>query len=257
MVLNIQWVAFCTLFYREIGRIFRIWTQTLLPSHITVILYFLIFGHVMGARVGLISGVPYASFIAPGLILMSIINNAYANVSNSFFTAKFVRNIEEMLVSSMSSLTLLLGFLSGGVVRGVLVGVGVALVSLFFAPLKVYSYFYLISIVLLTAIIFSSLGLLNALYAKKFDDVTFIPTFVITPLIYLGGIFYSVEMLPPFWRKISYFNPILSMVDIFRYSLLGISEIPVHNALMALTAVAFGLFLACYVFLHKGYGVQN
>ena len=255
--MNIQWVAFYTLFSRETSRIFRIWSQTLLPSHITVMLYFLIFGHVMGARVGMVSGVSYSSFIAPGLILMSIINNAYANVSNSLFTSKFVRNIEEMLVSSMALWILLVGFLSGGILRGLLVGAGVACVSLFFAPLKIYSYFYLTSIVLLTAIIFSSLGFLNALYAKKFDDVTFIPTFVITPLIYLGGIFYSVEMLPPFWRKISYFNPILSMVDIFRYSLLGISQVPVHNALLALCGVSVVLLLACYWCLHKGYGIQG
>ena len=251
-----RWISFQTLLRREIFRIFRIWTQTLLPSPITVILYFLVFGHFMGARVGLMNGVTYPTFIAPGLIMMAIINNSYANTANSFFVSKFARNIEELFVSSMSPLMILLGFCLGAVFRGVLVGILVTIVALWFIDLQIHNIFYLIAVVFLTAMSFSLMGLLNGIYARSFDDVNIIPTFVLTPLIFLGGTFYSLEVLSPFWQKVSHLNPIFSMVNVFRYSLLGFSDVSAGNALFFLTAVTVFLFWYCRHCLVRGVGIR-
>lgn len=250
-------IAFFTLVRREVSRFFRIWTQTLLPSPISISLYFIIFGGLIGSRIGELEGYSYISYIAPGLIMMAIINNAYANVVASFFGAKFQKNIEEMYVSPMSANTILLGFVIGGVVRAMTVGLIVMVVAFFFADLHLYHGWIILFVALLTALLFSLAGLLNAIFSKKFDDISIIPTFVLTPLTYLGGVFYSIHMLPDFWQKISYFNPMLYMVNAFRYGMLGVSDID------AKTSIIFILFF-CIIFyiinlwaLKKGWGIKN
>lgn len=249
-------IPFQTLFSREVSRIFRIWTQTLLPSPITVMLYFLVFGHFMGQRVGLMHHVSYPTFIAPGLIMMTIINNTYANASNSFFVSKFAKNIEELFVSSMSPLMILLGFALGAMFRGILVGILVTIVALCFTDLQIYNLWCLIMIIFLTTMIFALTGLLNGIYARNFDDVNLVPTFILTPLIFVGGTFYGLEVLSPFWQTVSYFNPIFSMVNVFRYSLLGFSDVPITHALISLAGVTIFLFWYCHHCLTRGVGVR-
>jgi len=250
-------VAYQTMVVKEVSRFMRIWIQTLLPPAISMTLYFIIFGNLIGSRIGEMGGLSYMQYIAPGIIMMSIINNAYANVVSSFFGAKFQKHIEEMLVSPIPNYLILAGYITGGVTRGLLVGLIVSIVALFFTELEVYSYTLMISVVLLTSILFSLGGMINGIFAKKFDDISIIPTFILTPLTYLGGVFYSIDLLPEFWQKMSLLNPILYMVNAFRYGMLGVSDIDIGYAfaIIGLFVVAlsfFNLFL-----LNRGIGLKS
>lgn len=247
-----QWIAFITILRKEIKRFTRIWVQTLLPPAITMILYFVIFGKLIGSRIGDMSGFSYIEFVAPGLIMMAVITNAYANVSSSFFSAKFQRSIEELLVSPTPNYIILLGYVMGGVARGVAVGLIVTLMSLFFADLHIHHWFTTLFIVLMTSILFSIAGFINAIYANTFDDVSIIPTFVLTPLTYFGGVFYSINLLPEFWQQVSVFNPILHMVNAFRYGMLGISDLNIGMALVGLTLIVVVLFAVALHLLKTG-----
>jgi ABC-2 type transport system permease protein len=249
-------VALFTLTKREIVRFFRIWTQTLLPSPISIILYFVIFGNLIGPRIGAISGFNYMDYIAPGLIMMAIINNSFSNVVASFFGAKFQRNIDEMYVSPMASWVILLGFLLGGITRGCLVGAIVTIVALFFTDLHLYHVGITILVVFFTAMLFSLGGLLNAIFSRKFDDINIIPTFILSPLTYLGGVFYSIDMLPSFWQKVSYFNPILYMINVFRYGMLGTSDVPVLPSLSFIIACNIVLYCVTLHLLKKGTAIK-
>ncbi len=253
---SINAVALYTLTRKEIVRFFRIWTQTLLPSPIAIVLYFVIFGNLIGPRIGEIAGHHYIQYIAPGLIMMAVINNSFSNVVASFFGAKFQRNIDEMYVSPMASWVILLGFLFGGMARGCLVGLIVTLVALFFTDLHLYHLGVTLLVVLLTSMLFSLGGLINAIYSRKFDDINIIPTFILTPLTYLGGVFYSTQMLSPFWQKISYFNPILYMVNVFRYGILGTSDVPVLPSLGFIFVCNVVLYLFVLHLLTKGTAIK-
>lgn len=254
---HLNWIALCTLTRREIGRFFRIWTQTLLPSPISMILYFAIFGGLIGPRIGVIDGYQYIEYIAPGLIMMTVINNAFSNVVASFFGTKFQKSIEEMYVAPMASWVILLGFIIGGIVRGCMVGLIVTFVALFFTKLHVHSISVIVLSVILTAMLFSLAGLVNAIFSRKFDDISIIPTFVLTPLTYLGGVFYSMHMLSPFWQKLSYFNPILYMVNAFRYGMLGVSDVPVVTSLLLIGLCCVTLFLWTWHLLVKGTAMKS
>lgn len=250
-------IPFLTLARKEISRYLRIWQQTFFPPIITTTLYFVIFGNLIGGRIGNMDGYAYIDFIVPGLILMSIITNSYANVASSFFGAKFQSFIEEIMVSPTSPRIILLGYITGGVTRGLLIGLLVSLVSLFFTDISIHNKWVVISIALLTSVLFSLAGLLNGLFAKSFDDVSIIPTFVLTPLTYLGGIFYSINLLPDLWQQISLINPILYMINGFRYGFLGISDI--NLAFSFLIIIIFIFILGCWAnyLLTKGYGIRN
>lgn len=256
-VWHAHWVAFTTIVIREVGRIVRIWGQTLVPPAITMTLYFLIFGNLIGARIGNMGEFRYIEFIVPGLVMMSVIQNAYGNVSSSFFGSKFGRYVEELMVSPTPSFVILAGYIAGGVVRGLLVGIIVTLISLFFTKLSVAHPFITLLTVLLTAIVFSLAGFVNAVYARKFDDIAIIPTFILTPLTYLGGVFYSVSMLPPFWAKLSYLNPILYMVEAFRYGILGASDVSIGLALGITVVLTIALSLLCLTLLERGTGLRS
>jgi ABC-2 type transport system permease protein len=256
-------VALGTIVRREVVRILRIWSQTLLPPAITMTLYFVIFGSLIGSRIGTIAngsdGAPisYIEYIAPGLIMMSVIQNAYGNISSSFFGAKFQRFVEEMLVSPMPSWTILGGYVSGAVLRGLMVGVIVLGISLFFTKIHLYHPFITFSTFVLAAVIFALLGFINAIYARKFDDIAIIPTFVLTPMTYLGGVFYNVALLPSPWREISYANPILYMVNTFRYGLLDVSDIDLGWAYVVMLGFVMVLGGICLNLLHRGVGLRS
>lgn len=247
-----QWIAFLTIVRKEIKRFTRIWIQTLLPPAITMILYFVIFGKLIGSRIGDMGGFSYIEFVAPGLIMMAVITNAYANVSSSFFSAKFQRSIEELLVSPTPNYIILLGYIMGGVARGVAVGLIVTAMSLFFTDLHVQHWFTTLFIVFMTSVLFSIAGFINAIYANTFDDVSIIPTFVLTPLTYFGGVFYSIHLLPEFWQQVSVLNPILHMVNAFRYGMLGISDVHIGMALIGLTVFVVILFAVAMHLLKTG-----
>jgi ABC-2 type transport system permease protein len=243
-----QWIAFVTIIRKEVRRFLRIWTQTLLPSAITIALYYVIFGALIGSRIGKISGFSYMQFVVPGLVMMSVITNAYTNVVSSFFMAKFQRFIEEILVSPVSNHVLLLGFVLAGIIRGLMVGIIVTVISLFFTHLHIHNIFVTVGILLLTAMLFALAGFINAVYANNFDDISIVPTFVLTPLIYLGGVFYSVDMLPGFWAAVSQINPMLYIVNAFRYGMLGISDVNIWIAFImvggcTVTAYAYAIYL--------------
>jgi len=243
-----QWVAFVTILSREVRRFMRIWLQTLLPPAITIVLYFVIFGTLIGPRIGAMGGHAYIDFVVPGLIMMSVITNSYSNVVSSFYGNKFQGSIEEILVSPVPNYVILLGFVFGGVARGLAVGLIVTLLSLFFTELRLHHLGVLMGMVLMTAILFSIAGLINAIFAESFDDISIVPTFVLTPLTYLGGIFYSVELLSPFWQQVSLVNPILYMVNAFRYGFLGVSDIDVTWAFAMVAAfTAIGYVYALYL----------
>ncbi|NRA42808.1 MAG: ABC transporter permease [Pseudomonadales bacterium] len=232
MPLSQQWVAFVTLVTKEIRRFMRIWTQTLIPPVITMGLYFIIFGNLIGSRIGSMGGFDYMQFVVPGLIMMSVITNSYSNVVSSFFGSKFQHFIEELLVSPVSNGVILAGFVCGGVVRGLLIGFIVTLVSMFFSALEIQHIGLTILVVFMTSVLFSLLGFINAVFAESFDDIAIIPTFVLTPLIYLGGVFYSIDLLPEFWQWVSQANPILYIINAFRFGILGQSDIDVGLAVV-------------------------
>jgi ABC-2 type transport system permease protein len=250
-------VAVQTVIRKEMSRVLRIWIQTVVPPAITMTLYFIIFGNLIGRRIGTMDGFDYMQYIAPGLIMMSVITNSYGNVVSSFFGAKFGRYIEEMLVSPMSNASIIVGHVAGGVLRGMLVGMLVTVIALFFTRLEVAHPFVMISVVLLSSIVFSLAGFINALLAKKFDDISIVPTFVLTPLTYLGGVFYSISMLPEFWQGVSKVNPILYMVNAFRYGILGTSDISIVYAYTILLVFVTVLFSACFLLMKKGVGIRE
>jgi ABC-2 type transport system permease protein len=250
-------VGFGTIVNREMTRVMRIWVQTLVPPVITATLYFIIFGSLIGRRIGSMDGYDYMAYIAPGLIMMQVITNAYANVVSSFFGAKFGRHIEELMVSPLPNSYIIMGYVAGGVLRGLLVGGLVTGVALFFTSLHVEHPFITVSVVLLTSIVFALGGLINAVYAKKFDDVTIVPTFVLTPLTYLGGVFYSIHMLPPGLQLVSQGNPILYMVNAFRYGILGKSDIPIETAYGIILLFLVGLYLFARYLLDRGVGMRS
>lgn len=250
-------IAFYTIVFKEISRFLRIWGQTILPPAVSMTLYFIIFGSLIGPRIGRMDGFLYMEFIAPGLIMMSVINNSYSNVVASFFGAKFQRHIEEMLVAPIPDIIILAGYVIGGVARGLIVGIVVTLVAMFFTELQIHNYFIVISVVMLTAVLFSLGGFINAVYARTFDDISIIPTFVLTPLIYLGGIFYSIELLPEFWEGVSRVNPILYMVNAFRYGILGVSDIDITFAFAIIVIFIIILAIFALTLLKKGTGIKS
>jgi len=245
-------MAFLTIVVKEVRRFVRIWPQTLVPPAITVALYYVIFGSLIGSRIGPMGGFDYMQFVVPGLIMMAVITNSYANVVSSFFGAKFQHSIEELLVSPTPNWVILLGYTIGGVARGLCVGLIVTVLSLAFTHLHVEHVALTMLVVFLTAVVFSMAGLINAVFANSFDDISIVPTFILTPLTYLGGVFYSIDLLPPFWRAVSQANPILHMVNAFRYGVLGVSDVHVGTALgMVCLFIAAGWFY-CLHLLNSG-----
>ena len=247
-----QWVALLTLMRKEIRRYTRIWSQTLLPSAITMSLYFLIFGSLIGSRIGEMGGVSYMEFVVPGLIMMAIVTNSYANVVSSFFGSKFNDSIEELLVSPTPNHIILLGFVSGGVSRGMLVAVIVTIVASLFVEMSIHSYAVVVAVVALTSILFSLCGLINAVFANTFDDIAIVPTFVLTPLTYLGGVFYSLELLPDFWAAVSQANPLVYVVNAFRFGMLGVSDVSVGIAFAMIGAFTLAAYLYAAHLLRTG-----
>ncbi|SHE19219.1 ABC transporter permease [methanotrophic endosymbiont of Bathymodiolus puteoserpentis (Logatchev)] len=250
-------VALRTLLFKEIRRFARIWPQTLLPPAITTSLYFLIFGKLIGERIGVVNGVSYMNYIVPGVILMSVISHSYSNVVSSFYSTKFQRHIEELLVAPVSNWVILAGYIGGGIARGVLVGCVVTAISLMFTEITVVNWWVAVSVFVLTATLFSLAGFINAIFADSFDDIAIIPNFVLTPLSYLGGVFYSVSMLPDIWQKIAMVNPILYMINAFRYGLIGVSDVDVYLAVMMTVGFIVLLIVFCLILLAKGVGIKN
>lgn len=252
-----NFIALTSIIRKEINRYTRIWVQTLLPPSITMTLYFVIFGNLIGSRIGQMGGYSYMEFIVPGLIMMSVITNSYSNVVSSFFSAKFQRSIEEMLVSPTPNIVILAGYVIGGVSRGMLVGLIVTTVSLFFVDIQIHNIWLVITVVIMTSIMFSLAGFVNAVFAKTFDDISIVPTFVLTPLTYLGGVFYSIQLLPDFWQSASMANPILYMVNAFRYGFLGTSDINVYAALSLIGVFILGLGSLAMYLLKNGIGLRS
>lgn len=257
MDLRQQYHAFKTIVLKEFLRFIRIWPQTVVPPAVTMGLYFIIFGNLIGRRIGEMGGQPYIDFIVPGLILMSVINNAYSNVVSSFFSSKFHRHIEEMVVSPTPNYVILTGFIAGGVARGLVVGVVVTGVSMFFTELRIHHFGVMLVVVLLTATLFALGGFINGIYARTFDAISIVPTFILTPLTYLGGVFYSIDMLPVFWQQASLANPILYMINAFRYGLVGVSDIPIGTALGIIIAFVVVLYLFALRLLNRGVGIRH
>jgi ABC-2 type transport system permease protein len=254
---RVQWIGFSTIVIREFNRIVRIWGQTIVPPTVTAALYFVIFGSLIGKRVGLVGGYGYMQFIAPGLIMMSVITNAYGNVVSSFFGAKFGKHLEELLVSPLPNWLILVGYVAGGMLRGLLVGSVVTVVALFFTRLAVQHVWTVLSAVLLTSIVFSLGGFVNALFARNFDQISWFPTFVLTPLTYLGGVFYSITMLPAWAQVISHVNPILYMVSAFRYGFLGSTDVDLRLAYAIMIGSAAAMFALAVVLLNRGSGIRE
>ncbi|WP_186175119.1 ABC transporter permease [Vibrio jasicida] len=254
---QLYWTAFCSLVTKEVNRFTRIWVQTLVPPAITMTLYFIIFGNLIGSRIGDMNGFSYMEYIVPGLIMMSVITNSYSNVASSFFSSKFQRNIEELLVAPVPNYIIILGFVMGGVVRGLLVGTIVTFVSLFFVDLQVDHWGIIIATVFMTSVVFSLGGLINAVYAKTFDDISIIPTFVLTPLTYLGGVFYSISLLPEFWQGVSKLNPIVYMVNAFRYGFLGVSDVGIVTSFSVLILFVIALYAVAHYLVTKGIGLRS
>jgi ABC-2 type transport system permease protein len=252
-----MWIAYKTIVVKEILRFTRIWVQTIFPPVITTSLYLLIFGGLMGERIGDMQGVDYLHFIIPGIILMTVIQNSYANTVSSFFLAKFNNSIEELLISPVSYWVILLGYISGGIVRGFVVGLGVFIAVSFFVELQIYNIWIVLMTFLLTAILFSLAGFINAVFAKSFDDISIVPTFILMPMTYLGGIFYSVEILPEFWQTLSKFNPIYYMVDSFRMGFLGSSTTDLLVSMLVLTTMIMVLAIVAFYLLKKGVNIKT
>jgi ABC-2 type transport system permease protein len=252
-----KYIAFQTILVKEILRFIRIWMQTILPPMITTALYFIIFGNLIGSQIGDMEGYRYMDYIVPGLILMAIITNSYSNVVSSFYSSKYQSHIQEMIIAPLPNYIILIGFVAGGTARGLIVGLAVTVVALFFSDINVAHYGITLAIALFTAILFSIAGLLNGIYANSFDDISIIPTFVLTPLTYLGGIFYSISMLPEFWQTVSLANPILYMVNGFRYGILGSSDISPVASFSLIGIFIIGLYLFALYLLNKGHGIRS
>jgi len=251
------YIPFETIVIRETQRYTRIWIQTIVPPAITMTLYFVIFGSLIGRRIGEMGGVPFVDYIAPGIIMMAVITNAYSNVVSSFFGAKFQRHIEEILVAPVPSWVIILGYVAGGVGRGLLVGLVVTIVASFFVSFQIHNLAVVISVVALTSVLFALGGLINAIFAKKFDDISIVPTFILTPLTYLGGVFYTISMLPEFWQKVSLANPILYMVNAFRYGFLGQSDVPLAVSYALIFGFIVVLFCFCLWLINRGTGIRT
>ena len=256
-LLRINIVGLGTIVRREIRRVVRIWVQTIVPPAITMTLYFIIFGNLVGRRIGEMDGVPYMTFIAPGLIMMAVITNSFGNVVSSFFSGKLHRHLEEMLVSPLTFPTIVTGYVIGGVIRGLAVASLVTVVALLFADLSVVHPLVTISVVILTSMVFSLAGLLNAIFAKNFDEISVIPTFVLTPLTYLGGVFFSISLLSPAWQAVARLNPILYMVNAFRYGMLGSSDIPIGTAYAIIGVSLIVLYSVVVYLLNRGTGIRT
>ncbi|SDZ98573.1 ABC transporter permease [Alkalimonas amylolytica] len=250
-------VALKSILRKETNRFLRIWVQTLVPPAITMTLYFVIFGSLIGSRIGQMGGFSYMEFIVPGLIMMSVITSSYANVASSFFSAKFQRNVEELLVAPVPNYIIVLGYIGGGMARGILVGLIVTLVSLLFVSVQLHNIGIIVLTVLLTSMVFALGGLINAVYAKTFDDISIIPTFVLTPLTYLGGVFYSLQLLPGFWQQVAALNPVVYMVNAFRFGFLGISDVSLWLAFGLLLLLIVLLFSYAMVLINKGIGLRS
>lgn len=250
-------VALKTILLKEIRRFMRIWMQTVLPPAITTTLYLLIFGNLIGSRIGMMDGHDYIDYIVPGVIMLSVITNSYSNVVSSFYSTKFQRHIEEMLVSPIPNWLILAGYVSGGVARGLMVGCVVTAVAAVFTDFSVHSYAITIAVTLLTASLFATGGLINAVFADSFDDISIVPTFVLTPLTYLGGIFYSISLLPEFWQSASLANPILYMINAFRFGILGVSDIDIVLAFAIIVTFMVTLMAVALILLNRGVGIKN
>ncbi|MDM7861277.1 ABC transporter permease [Alteromonas sp. ASW11-36] len=257
MINHLYFVALRTIWIKECTRFLRIWVQTLVPPAITMSLYFVIFGSLIGSRIGEMGGFSYMEFIVPGLIMMSIITNSYANVSSSFFSAKFQRNVEELLVAPVPTWVVIMGFVGGGVARALLIGIIVTTVAMLFVDISIHNLGVIVLTLVLTATLFATAGLINAIYAKTFDDISVIPTFVLTPLTYLGGVFYSLSLLPDFWQWVSKANPVVYMVNGFRYGFLGVSDVNVAISVGLLVGFNVLLFIVAYVLLQRGVGIRS
>ena len=252
-----NFVGFATIVIREFNRIIRIWGQTIVPPAITATLYFVIFGSLIGRRIGDMGGYTYIQYIAPGLIMMSVITNSYGNVVSSFFGAKFGKHIEELLVSPLPSWLIVTGYMVGGILRGLIVGAVVTTITLIFTRMHVHNILVLMTAVLLSSVVFALAGMINAVFAKNFDQISFIPTFVLTPLTYLGGVFYTIKLLPDWAQGMSYANPILYMVNAFRYGFLGVSDVDIRFAYTMMIGAAVTLFVACVWLLQRGVGTRE
>lgn len=250
-------ISFYTILSKEVARINRIWTQTILPSMTSTALYFIVFGSLIGSRIGEMGGFDYIAFIIPGLIMMSVITNSYSNVVSTFFSAKMFKSIQEILVSPTPNRIVIAGYVAGGMYRGLIVGFFVSAISLFFHPLEIVNLFVVISSILLTSILFSLAGLVNGIYAKDFDQVSIVPTFVLTPLTYLGGIFYSIKLLPEFFQTLSLANPILYMVNLFRYGFLGVSDVNIYTAYIVVIIPIIAFYMWADYLLNKGHGMRE
>jgi len=254
---RVRWIGFQTIIIREFQRIIRIWSQTILPSAVTSTLYFVIFGSVIGSRIGSMGGFDYMTYIAPGLIMQAVINNSYTNVVSSFFGAKFSKHIEELLVSPLPSWLIVSGYVAGGVMRGAMVGLAVTAVALFFTHLPVLHPLIIVGAAILTSVMFALGGFINAMFAKNFDQVTIVPTFLLAPLTYLGGVFYSISRLPGWARHLSLADPILYMVNAFRFGFLGVSDVSVGGAFAIMLIAVAGLFTAAVVLMERGSGIRE
>jgi ABC-2 type transport system permease protein len=250
-------IALKSIIYKEIHRFMRIWVQTLVPPAITISLYFVIFGELIGSRIGQMSGFDYMSFIVPGLIMMSVITNSYSNVASSFFSAKWQRNVEEMLVAPVPNWVIVAGYVAGGMIRGILVGVIVTFIALLFVEIQIHNIWVILATVTLTSATFSLGGLINAIFAGSFDDISIIPTFILTPLTYLGGVFYSISLLPEFWQGVSQLNPIVYMVNAFRYGFLGISDVSLSLSFAVLGVFIVSLFVIAMTLITRGVGLRS
>jgi len=254
---KLLWVGYITIVRKEITRILRIWGQTIVPPAITMTLYFIIFGELIGRRIGEMDGFSYMQYIVPGLVIMSVITNSYGNMVSSFFGAKFGKHIEELLISPLPNWIILAGYVTGALTRGLAVGMVVMLVSLFFTRIEVQHPMVMFTILLMTAVVFALAGMVNAIFAQKFDDIAIIPTFVLAPLTYLGGVFYSISLLPDFWQKVSVINPILYMVNGFRFGMLGVSDVSLEMSYGVILTAAVILFASCLVLLNRGTGLRS
>ncbi len=252
-----QHAAFMTILRKEILRFMRIWVQTVLPAGIIMTLYFVIFGKLIGSQLADIQGLSYMDYIVPGIIIMAIMNNSYANVVSSFYSAKFQRHVEEMLVSPMPNYLIVAGYVAGGIARGCVVGLVVTAVAMFFTDLQVYDWAVALLVVFLTSLLFALGGFINAVYANSFDDISIVPTFVLTPLTYLGGVFYSIDLLPPFWQNASLGNPILYMVNVFRYGMTGVSDVEPRVAFAIIIGFVVLLYAFAILLLRRGTGIRS
>lgn len=254
---NLAWVAFSTIVIRESRRTFRVWKQSFLPSVVTSFLYFVIFGHVIGQRVGEMAGFPYMQYIAPGLIMMQVITSAYMSGVSAFFIAKFQRQVQEILVSPMPPYVIVFGFMISAIIRGVVVGVIVTMIALFFTHLHIHSWLVILAVVLCSACMFALAGLVNAIYARNFDDINIVPTFILAPLTYLGGVFYSINLLPSFWQKVSLINPVAYIINAFRYGFLGVADASVTIAFLVMLFFIVILFIFAFNLIKNGRGLRE